>query len=280
MKKSFPKPEILFEDEDLMVINKPGGVVVNRATSVVGETLQDWFIDRQKTQKILTGWSKQLPEDFSDEYGSPEEIYAQRQGMVHRLDKDTSGAMLFAKHPGSLINLLAQFRQKLVQKEYLALTHGKFRVEQGTLTSPLGRSHTDRQKFTVTITGRPAITQYQVEQVFTDFNWSKLEERLGERVAELKKNQRFYEQGFSLVRCLPKTGRTHQIRVHLAHEQHPLVGDTKYIGRKRAKLDPLWCPRHFLHAQVLEFNHPRTNARQRFEAKLAPELNLVLTFLQ
>lgn len=113
MKKSFPEPEILFEDQDLLVINKPGGVVVNQAVSVQGATLQDWFAQRQKGQTFPSGWVKQLPDDFSDEYGTPEEIYAQRQGMVHRLDKDTSGAMVFAKHPGSLINLLAQFFLKL-----------------------------------------------------------------------------------------------------------------------------------------------------------------------
>ncbi|MFH2118301.1 MAG: RluA family pseudouridine synthase [Candidatus Paceibacterota bacterium] len=279
MKKSSLNPEILFEDQDLLVINKPGGVVVNSAVSVTGETLQDWFADRQKTQDLPADWSKQLPEDFSDEYGTPEEIYAQRQGMVHRLDKDTSGVMVFAKHPGSLISLLTQFKQRMVQKEYVALVHGQFRVEQGTLNSPLGRSRTDRQKFTITVTGRPAVTQYRVKQTFSGFDWPNLENRLGERAAELKKNKRFYEQGFSLVSCLPKTGRTHQIRVHLAHEQHPLVGDIKYIGRKRARLDPLWCPRQFLHAATLELTHPRTNKRARFEAKLAPELSSVLDFL-
>jgi 23S rRNA pseudouridine1911/1915/1917 synthase len=79
---------------------------------------------------------------------------------------------------------------------------------------------------------------------------------------------------------LPKTGRTHQIRVHLTHEQHPIVGDTKYIGRKRARLDPLWCPRQFLHAAALEFIHPRTNERQRFEAELPEDLAAVLANLQ
>jgi 23S rRNA pseudouridine1911/1915/1917 synthase len=278
MKKFSPK--IIFEDQDILIIDKPGGVVTNRAKSVTGETLQDWFDQWQKDQEFPSDWSKLLPEDFSDEYGSPAEIYDQRQGMVHRLDKDTSGVMVFAKHPGSLINLLRQFRTRQVKKEYLALVHGQFRVEQGTLTMPLGRSRTDRQKFTVNIDGRPAVTEYRVEQIYTNFNWPALESRLGERAAEFKQNQRFYDQGFSLVRCLPKTGRTHQIRVHLTHEQHPIVGDTKYIGRKRARLDPLWCPRQFLHAAALEFIHPRTNERQRFEAELPEDLAAVLANLQ
>jgi 23S rRNA pseudouridine1911/1915/1917 synthase len=273
-------PTILFEDQDLVVLDKPGGMVVNRAKSVTGPTLQDWFADRQKTPEFSAGWSKLLPDDFSDEYGSPEEIYEERQGMVHRLDKDTSGVMVFAKHPGSLINLLTQFRTRQVNKEYLALVHGQFRVGEGRLTMPLGRSRTNRQKFAVSIEGRPAVTEYRVEQIFGGFAWPKLESRLGERAAEIKKNQRFYEQGFSLVRCFPKTGRTHQIRVHLAHEQHPIVGDTKYIGRRRARLDPLWCPRQFLHAAALEITHPRTNQLQRFEADLPSELTLVVDSLQ
>ena len=274
------EPIILFEDQDLLVINKPGGVVVNRADSVSSKTLQDWFIERQKDQDFSTGWAKFLPDDFSDDYGTPEEIYLQRHGMVHRLDKDTSGAMVFAKHPGSLINLLTQFRTRQVDKKYLALVHGQFRVERGTLTMPLGRSRTNRQKFAVNLKGRSAVTEYQVTQIFSGFNWSKLESKLGDIAVELKKNQRFYEQGFSLVKCVLRTGRTHQIRAHLTHEQHPLVGDTKYIGRKRARLDPLWCPRQFLHAVSLEFTHPRINQRQRFEAELPLELKTTLSFLK
>lgn len=277
MKKFFPKT--IFEDRDLLVIDKPGGLVVNRAKSVTNQALQDWFAIRQKDQEFPAGWSKFLPADFSDEYGSPEEIYQERQGMVHRLDKDTSGVMVFAKHPGSLINLLAQFRTRQVSKEYLALVHGRFRVKQGTLTMPLSRSRTDRQKFAVNIAGRPAVTEYRVEQIFTGFDWLTLESRLGERAAELKQSRRFYEQGFSLVRCLPKTGRTHQIRVHLTHEQHPIVGDTKYTGRNRARLDPFWCPRQFLHAVSLEFIHPRTGEKMRFEAELPEDLHSCLEFL-
>lgn len=272
-------PSVIFEDQDLLVIAKPGGMVTNRARSVQGETLQDWFSARQQDQVWPEDWSRLLPDDFSDEYGQPEEIFSERQGIVHRLDKDTSGAMVFAKHPGSLMHLLGQFRRREVGKEYLALVHGRFRVEQGRLTAPLGRSRIDRQKFTVGIDGRPAVTEYTVEQVFAGFNWSQLEEGGGEGVREIRRNTRLYEQGFSLVRCLPKTGRTHQIRVHLAHEQHPIVGDTKYVGRKRAKIDPLWCPRQFLHATKLQFTHPRTLEASQFELPLPSDIQQVLDLL-
>lgn len=271
---------ILFEDDDLVIIAKPGNIVTNRAKSVSEETLQDWFAQRQQGQNWPEGWQRQLPEDFSDEYGTPEEIYAERQGMVHRLDKATSGAMVFAKHPGSLLNLLTQFGRHQVHKEYLALTHGKFRVEEGTLNLPLGRSRFDRQKFTVDINGRQAVTQYKVEKTFNQLDWSKLTMEIGESAKNLQDNARLYEAGFALVRCLPKTGRTHQIRVHLSHEHHPIVGDVKYIGRRRAKLDPIWCPRQFLHAEVLEFIHPRTGQTVKFIAPLPEDLSRVLSYLR
>ena len=185
MTKSYPNlPEILFEDQDILVIAKPGGMVTNRAQSVSGETLQDWF-EKQQDQSFPDDWSQLLPDDFSNEYGEPEEIYQERQGMVHRLDKDTSGVMVFAKHPGSLINLLKQFRLREVQKEYLALVHGQFRVEQGRLTAPLGRSRDNRQKFAVDIEGRKAVTEYAVEQTVDQLDFDKLTERLGESAKKI-----------------------------------------------------------------------------------------------
>lgn len=270
---------VIFEDQDIVVIAKPGGMVTNRARSISEPTLQDWFETYVKGTSFPYDWQKLLPEDFSDEYGTPEEIFLQRQGMVHRLDKDTSGVMVFAKHPGSLLNLLTQFRKREVQKEYLALVHGAFRVQEGTLSAPLARSRTNRQKFSIDIDGRAAVTQYSTEKVFKGFEWVKLEERGGEAASKIKKETRLYQAGFSLVRCLPKTGRTHQIRVHLAHEQHPIVGDEKYVGRRRAKIDPLWCPRQFLHAAALEFTHPRTHESVRFTAELPEDLRHVIGFL-
>lgn len=270
---------IIYEDQDLVAIHKPAGVVTNRAKSNKSPTVQDWFAENF-INDFPQDWRDQVPSDFSDEYGTPEEIFKQRLGMVHRLDKDTSGVLLLAKHPGSLVSLLKQFRERQVQKEYTALVHGKFRVEQGRISAPLGRAQRNRKKFAVMIDGRPAVTEYQTTQVFAKIDYDKFKTRVGESDwKKLTKSQKIYEAGFSLVRCRPKTGRTHQIRVHLAHEHHPLVGDVVYLGKKRAKLDLLWCPRHFLHASALTFTHPRKNKKITVEAELSTDLTTVLSLL-
>lgn len=159
------------------------------------------------------------------------------------------------------------------------MVHGAFRVPKGTISAPLARARVDRRKFAVDITGRPAETIYEVVNNFTGFTSEFLLSLDQQQQRIFKDAQRFYNQGFSLVRCWPKTGRTHQIRVHLAHEGHPLVGDTTYLGKKRAKVDPLWCSRHFLHAESLEFAHPRTNESLKFIAELPVELTQVLNLL-
>lgn len=289
MKRS--QPTILFEDADLVVLNKPAGVVVNRSTSNPDETLQDWMGENLKSQldreKKLAFWEALVPSNFDSQYGTPEEIFLQRGGMVHRLDKDTSGVMVFAKNPGALVNLLAQFRLREVKKKYLCLVHGKPRLGEGTISAPLGRAQTDRKKFAVTISGRNAVTQYQVlenfESVFRKENLAFFDSYFSESEEDkkklLRKNLNLYEAGFSLVACWPKTGRTHQIRVHMAHIRHPLVGDSTYVGRKRANIDPLWCPRQFLHASFLEFRHPRTRETVSFEAPLSEDLEKVLRLM-
>ena len=111
----------------------------------------------------VADWSELVPTDFSDEYGSPEEIFAERKGMVHRIDKDTSGVLVFAKNPGSLVNLLAQFREKQVKKQYVCLVHGKVQPESDVIRAPLGRATgKDRRRFQVRSDGRPAETIYEV----------------------------------------------------------------------------------------------------------------------
>ena len=256
--------DILYQDEDLLVINKPAGVVVNRAKSVQGETVQDFFQKQISVQTRLI--ASLLPKNFDPQYGSPEEIFAERQGMVHRLDKDTSGALILAKNPGSLVNLLAQFWERQVQKKYLALVHGKFNVERDIISFPIARAHDDRQKFRVDISGREAKTEYRVLEFYPDLKDKKLRSKS--------------YQGFSLLECLPKTGRTHQIRVHLAHIKHPLVGDLKYLGRKRRKLDTLWTKRHFLHASEITFTHPRSGETLTITAPLPSDLQTVLSMLE
>jgi len=287
--------KIIFEDKDILVISKPPGIV-NKATSVKGETIQDWMEEKLAKSEIedsgvkngTESWQELVPEDFDGEYGSPEEIFKERIGMVHRLDKNTSGVMILAKNPGSLVNLLAQFRNRTVQKKYTCLTHGKFRVPEGIIIAPLGRSSHDRKKFAVTIDGRDAETHYRVVKEYPGFTPKQIKEILlnadESKVKKLdrslnKKMKHVYEQGFSLVECFPKTGRTHQIRVHMLHWQHPLVGDVNYVGRKRSKFDPLWCPRHFLHASEISFDHPRSGERVTLENELSEDLVEVIDLL-
>lgn len=274
------KKNILYEDQDILVINKPAGVVVNDASSVEGETIQSWFGSHYiENQDYADGWQELVPADFDDSYGSPEDTFKQRRGLVHRLDKNTSGALLLAKNPGALVNLLAQFKQRKTQKKYLSLAHGKFGVEKDTIVLPMARSKSDPTKFAIVEDGRIAETDYQVKQFYSDLDYEQLTKKLGaEIVKDLKKKSRVY-QGFSMVECWPKTGRTHQIRVHMSAISHPLVGDSKYVGKKRTKLDKVWCKRHFLHASQLEFTHPRLNSQMKIEASLSDDLQQVLNLL-
>lgn len=283
-------PEIILTDDDLMVISKPAGMVVNNAASAPGLTVQEWFkkqLGDSHFQAVLSpdsqsDWMSMLPDDFSEEYGSATDIFQQRTGIVHRLDKDTSGALVLAKNPGSLINLMAQFKNRETSKQYQCLVHGKMTSAEDTILLPINRSTNNRLKFDVDAGGRPAETHYKVEQVF-DFDLQKFTLRLAEqglKIAHAEQKLRTYEEGFSLLSCWPKTGRTHQIRVHLTYLNHPLVGDSKYLGKKRSKLDLAWCPRQFLHASQLEFTHPRRQEKVQVEAGLSEDLADVLQLLK
>jgi 23S rRNA pseudouridine1911/1915/1917 synthase len=274
--------KILFEDNDLLVINKPAGVVVNDASSVRGVTIQQWMQEYLLACNEVpeAEWQSMVPTDFDDQYGTPTTIFLERLGMVHRLDKNTSGALVLAKHPGSLVNLLAQFRDRQVQKEYTCLVHGYVSPTHGVIDAPIGRSSKDRKKFAVVPDGRTAQTEYQVNQVFTHLDPVKLADKIGERAPELLQRSQSLYQGFSLVRCFPKTGRTHQIRVHFAHVNHPLVGDTTYVGKKRQKVDPVWCERHFLHASSITVQHPRTKQPLTVTAPLTEDLAAVQAVLE
>ncbi|MBP9781921.1 RluA family pseudouridine synthase [Candidatus Woesebacteria bacterium] len=255
--------EILFEDTDLAVINKPSGITVNNASTNRGETIQQWwqsYLISQEIPQSSSEWNSLIPAHFSMEYGSPEEIFSQRGGIVHRLDKDTSGALLLAKNPGSLVNLLAQFKERSVKKTYRALVHGRLGVQRAELNYPTMRSSRERQKMFVHPDGRPSVTAYAVVAEYQDPT----------QPTEL----------LSMVECLPKTGRMHQIRVHFAHIRHPLVSDRLYAGRNRYKQDITWCPRHFLHASSIEFTHPRTKQVVRVEAPLPDDLRASLDLLQ
>ncbi len=273
--------DILFEDKDILVLNKPAGLVVNRADTTSEETLQDWLAEQvigDWSQTSREAWLPLVPSEFAAEYGTPEEIFAERLGLVHRLDKETSGALVLAKNPGALVNLLAQFKNRQVTKQYLALCHGKFGVEHDTLHLPLGRASHNRQQFAVRPDGRTAETEYQVQTFFPHLDIEKVMALPTAQGSDIRRKAKVY-QGFSLVACWPHTGRTHQIRVHLAHIKHPLVGDAVYVGKKRQSLDAAWCPRHFLHAAELSFKHPRTDQTVHISAPLTPDLGAVLELL-
>jgi len=280
---------ILLEDADFIVIDKPAGMVVNQAKTVRGLTVQAWMakylIDKQQAKFLSDGlanpqfvslvarsvWREMIPTDFDAQYGTPEEIFNQRWGIVHRLDKDTGGVLVLAKHPGSLIHLLNQFKQRQTKKEYLALVHGQIDPDRGEINLPLGRSKSNFKKIVPLPDGRMASTAYQVitKLPLTDQLLDQIINRVGEmnhfspsQLADLSKQmKKTYDQGFCWVKCQPKTGRMHQIRVHLTAIHHPLVGDPLYLGRKRFKLDRLWTCGQVLQAIKLEFEHPSSGEK-------------------
>lgn len=201
------EPQIIYEDEAVLVINKPAGMVVNNAQSVKEETVQDWA--------------------------------EKRSGMlVHRLDKETSGVMVIAKTPEALAALQRQFKARQVTKIYVALVYGKLVPATGVIAVPLRRSKQNREKFTVKAGGKSAETEYRVKR---------------------------YYPGYTQVELRPRTGRTHQIRVHLAYMGHPVVGDERYAGQKQSRADRLVEPRHRLEAVVLGFYHPVTGRWMEFK---------------
>ncbi len=246
--------DIVYQDEYLMVINKPAGLVVTPT----------------ETQHAIT-----LSEILENDYG----ITAERGGIVHRLDKDTSGLMLIAKSDELVEKLQALFKDRTVKKEYLALVHGHL-MEGGVVEGAIGRNPGNREKFIVMEEGKEATTFYepvqryqlsetQKEQLFENFN-----------KIQMRKLDRSNYGLFTLVRCKPLTGRTHQIRVHLKHIGFPLVGDEKYGGRKTSRLDHRFAPRQFLHAAKLEFTHPITNQLIGLESPLPDDLARVLDLLE
>lgn len=235
---------IIFEDDFLLVLSKPAGQTVNRAETTQNEiTLQD-----------------QLEERFG--IIKSEEGIGGRAGIVHRLDKETSGILVVAKTPEAFENLQAQFKQRTVDKEYLALVHGETDNE-GKIEAPIGRHPKFRMRFDVVPGGRESTTEYQREAIF-------MKHEAGGRKQE----------GYSFLRVHPLTGRTHQIRVHLKHIGHPVVSDPLYLSPKVLKEDLTFCPRLFLHAAALSFSHPETGARMRFEAELPPDLQKALAVLR
>lgn len=239
------EPNLIFENEDVVVIEKPAGMVANDAESVRGETVQQWFGGKYKIG---------LPDGKTTEdnsWGTSE--FLEKGGIVHRLDKDTSGVMILAKNESAYTFLKKQFLERKTEKKYMALVHGGFRDESGEVAKPLMRHPRDRQRFTVG--GDPvrtAITEWRVVQKYT-------------------KNK----EPYSLLELFPHTGRTHQLRVHMQYLHHPIVADPIYGFAKRWEEDLTWCPRLFLHAQSLKLELPGGEERV-FESKLPSELQEAL----
>ena len=240
MTRGMISPKVIFEDDDFLVIDKPAGLVVNRAETQRGETLQDWAALRLPLDKL--GVAQGLAPLEGD--------FVRRSGIVHRLDKETSGVLMIAKNEEAFINLQRQFKRRKVEKEYLALVFGRIEEKEFVIDAPVARNPKNRMKFAVVEGGRPAKTRVLVG--------------------------RHYGEKFTLLKVFPQTGRTHQIRAHLTAFNHPIVGDALYAGRKRGRESRKWCPRQFLHASKIGFKHPKTEKWVSFESKLPEDLEGVL----
>ena len=237
------EPKVIFEDQDLLVLDKPAGMIVNRSDTTKGEkTVQD-FVE----EKILIS---QYP-SISD--------FKSRAGIVHRLDKETSGILLVAKTLEAFVNLQAQFKERKVQKTYIALAHGKIEPEEGEINVAVGRLPWNRKRFGVLSGGRESVTRYKILRYYD----TKI---LSDKI-------------LTLVELYPKSGRTHQIRVHLQYIHHPIFSDSLYAGRKTSRNDRKLLPRVFLHASKISFFHPGSGGSVSFESALPADLKNFLSSL-
>jgi 23S rRNA pseudouridine1911/1915/1917 synthase len=232
--------DVLYEDEDLLVVNKPAGMVVHPAAGHTRDTLVNALLYRCRDLSGIGG--------------------ALRPGIVHRLDKQTSGLLVVAKGDAAHLALSKQFKAHSILREYVGLVHGRPSGEAGCVDAPIGRHFSERKKMsTRTRRGRRAVTHWRIERRF---------------------------RNFTLLRFTLQTGRTHQIRVHMAEEGHPIVGDGTY-GGKRTRLSHLpadhpdrlalkGMDRFFLHAERLGFEHPVRPVSLRFSCPIPTELEGIL----
>ena len=233
--------EIVYEDNDLLVVNKPAGMVTHPAYGNYTGTLVNALLFHCRNLSSVND--------------------STRPGIVHRLDKDTSGLMVVAKTDLSHAALAKQFAERSIQREYWAIVWGTFKRKQGTIETLLGRSKSDRKKMAVTVEGKQAITEYAVLQQFPYL---------------------------SLVKLRLRTGRTHQIRVHLAHINHPVFGDPTYNGRhlvagpgtakQKNEVQALlkMISRQALHAKTIGFIHPVTRKFLFFDSGLPDDMTAIM----
>jgi 23S rRNA pseudouridine1911/1915/1917 synthase len=230
--------DIVYEDEDIIVVNKPAGMVVHPAYG-------------HRTGTLVNAVLAYCP-DLAGVEGD------QRPGIVHRLDKDTSGLIIVAKHDAARRHLQRQFKRREVRKIYVALLEGRLEPVRGVIEAPIGRDKKRRKRMAVVEGGREARTEYRVTEYFTD------------RVAKVSRP-------YTLVEAEPQTGRTHQVRVHFASIGHPLAGDPVY-GFRKQRLSGL--RRQFLHARTLGFRLPGSNKYIELTAELPDDLRVVLEELR
>ena len=212
--------DVLYEDNDIIVVNKPKGMVVHPANGNPDGTLVNAILS--KCRGTLSGIGGEI-----------------RPGIVHRLDKDTSGVIIVAKNDKSHINLSQQIKDHKVEKTYIALVRGIVKENEASINMPIGRSKKDRKKMAVTSNGKQAITHFKVIE-------------------------RFLKSNVTLLKVKIETGRTHQIRVHLSEIGYPIIGDAVYSKGKNEWNIQGQC----LHAKSLKFKHPTTNKEMKIEAPL------------
>ena len=221
--------DVIYEDNDILIINKEKGIVVHPGNGNPDGTLANAVMARCKDS--LSGIGGKI-----------------RPGIVHRIDKDTSGLVIIAKNDEAHINLSTQIQYRKVKKTYIALVRGVIKENEATINMPIGRSQKDRKKMAVSKTGKEAITHFKVLKRF---------------------------DGFTLLEVNIETGRTHQIRVHLAEIGYPIVGDDVYSNGK----NPFGVKGQMLHAAKLTFKHPKSGQELTFEAPLPEYFNNIILLL-
>ena len=253
-KEMTAKPEdipinIIYEDKDIIVLNKPPGIVVHPAAGNAEGTLVNALLHHCR--------------DLSGIGGSI------RPGVVHRLDKDTSGIIVFAKTNEAHLNLSQQIKDREVKKIYLALVHGRMKNDSGIIDAHIGRHPVHRKKMAVissaNLKKREALTHYKAVKIYSTKGGSL-------PAASLRQAGASGEKGYTLVELDLKTGRTHQIRVHLSHIGYPVVGDKTYSKKK----NDIGASRQMLHASQLCFNHPITGRYMEFKAEIPGDMEKVL----
>jgi 23S rRNA pseudouridine1911/1915/1917 synthase len=222
------KIEKIYEDEDILILDKPCGLIVNNSQTSKGKTLQDYLEEEYK-----------LLEKF------PGTEFAQRAGIVHRLDKETSGLLVVAKNPESFLFLQKEFKGRNVRKEYTAVVFGRVQDEKIQVNAPIGRNPKNRIKFALVPSGKEAITD-------------------AEKLEELNLDGDL----FTVLKVFPKTGRTHQIRVHMAGINHPIAGDSVYSTSQQQRVAAKHFQRLMLHASSISFLHPKRKEEMFFTSSV------------